>query len=465
MLKTPPKKSKGLQSVIKDVPHDEVNALLQRYMKYSTPLDEKGRYDFYHDFFYRVEKGLDPDVCWEIKRQARTRQSNYAITIGDSARCTVYLTPKMYAVMSLCDRTATDAALKWKLNQIGEEKHFEYLFNDLVEDEAISSSQLEGAATTTKAAKSLLKRHYKPRSVDDRMIIGNFKMMNFAWNNRNEELSSDLLLEMHRIGVEGIEDVKYYPGAFRKNNDVYVANSDGDVVHMPPSAENIEKRIEKIVQWANKNHANTESRSYIHPMIKAIILHFAIGYEHPFCDGNGRVARSLFYWFMFKSGYAAFRYIAISKLLKSCAVKYGKSYIYTEKDKMDLTYFIDFQCEIIDRAITEFNDKYEQTVKENEEFNNWLYESGLYGKLNEKQRIVFQVARTGVSKNITSSEVMAGVDCSYGTASNVLNGLVKLNLFKRKKSGRFWVYNVLPSKTIMNKWSDNERLVNAFKTK
>ena len=38
---------------------------------------------------------------------------------------------------------------------------------------------------------------------------------------------------------------------------------------------------------------------------------------------------------MFKNDYAAFRYIAISTLLKAAPVKYGKSYLYTETDEMD----------------------------------------------------------------------------------------------------------------------------------
>ncbi|QTR53423.1 Fic family protein [Thiothrix unzii] len=37
-----------------------------------------------------------------------------------------------------------------------------------------------------------------------------------------------------------------------------------------------------------------ESNAYIHTLIKAITLHFTIGYEHPFRDGNGRVARGLY---------------------------------------------------------------------------------------------------------------------------------------------------------------------------
>ncbi|WOG25892.1 hypothetical protein [Endozoicomonas sp. 8E] len=50
------------------------------------------------------------------------------------------------------------------ISKVGEEQYIEYLLNDLIEDEAISSSQLEGAATTTLVAKDMLKRKRKPRT-------------------------------------------------------------------------------------------------------------------------------------------------------------------------------------------------------------------------------------------------------------------------------------------------------------
>ena len=63
-----------------------------------------------------------------------------------------------------------------------------------------------------------------------------------------------------------------------------------------------------------------------------------MGYEHPFRDGNGRVARALFYWFMLKSEYTLFKFVSISKLLKEKPKEYGMSYMYTEKDSNDLMF-------------------------------------------------------------------------------------------------------------------------------
>ncbi len=143
---------------------------------------------------------------------------------------------------------------------------------------------------------------------------------------------------------------------------------------------------------------------------------------------------------MFKSDYAAFRYIAISVLLKTAPVKYGKSYLYTETDGMDLTYFVDYQCQIILRAIGSFKEVYLKSSNDLEVFNTWLWDSGLYRKLNEKQRAIFQIAKNDKSNYFTATSVMNGLGCSYNTAATVLNDLVKLGLFRKYKEGREWRY-------------------------
>ncbi|MGD1904371.1 MAG: Fic family protein, partial [Leptolyngbyaceae cyanobacterium] len=363
-----------------------------------------------------------------------------------------YLTPTIQKAISETDRHTTTPSLEWMSSQIGEQTYFECLLNDLIEDEAISSSQLEGAATTTKAAKEILKHQRKPRTPDERMIVGNFKMMKFAWENRNKSLSNDIILGLHQVGVEDIDNDKYRPGTFRASNDVEVVDERGNTVHSPPPFENLEKRLKSLCGWVNQDHHDVESKDYLHPLVKAITLHFSIGFEHPFYDGNGRVARALFYWYMFKHEFAAFRYIAISVLLKAAPAKYGRSYIFSESDEMDLTYFIDCQCGIISRAISEFKRSYTKALSDIETFNAWLWSSGLYKKLSDKQRIVFQVAKNGVAPAFTVANVQDNLGCSYNTAAKVLNGLVELKLFVKRKFGKTWVYAMRSKSKIQESW-------------
>ena len=423
-----------------------------QYLELAHPLDPKGRYLHFDEWRFRFPAGLDAALAWSVIKFSRHGQLSPALKLGDPPHQCRYLhTPAMHLAVSKCDQHTTTAQLEWMCSKIGESKHLQYLLNDLVEDEAISSSQLEGAATTTKAAKDLLKRSRVPRSVDEKMIIGNYKMMNFAWENRDKELSEELITELHKIGVEGIDDDKYHPGAFKNTDDVVVGDG-SEVVHQPPPVAGLPERIGQLCDWINTDHTDGLSKAYMHPLIKAIILHFAIGYEHPFHDGNGRVARSLFYWFMFKKGFSAFRYIAISTLLKKAPIQYGKSYLYTETDGMDLTYFLDYQCRVLARAISRFTETYEKTAQSIMEFNAFLFQSGLYNKLSEKQRVVLNVAKQGVATEFTVSQVKDNLGCAYNTAATVLNGLVELGIFRKQKVGSEWVYCMYDSDRIMKTW-------------
>lgn len=451
MIKPPPKRE--LMASVLDNVAQKYPDKIGRYLEYYQPVDSKGRYLPYDEFQYRVTSGLEIDSAWALTKGARAAQYMKLLPLGDNNyQCNFNLTLLIQKTISHADRHTTTGSLEWMSGNIGEKTHFEYLLKDLIEDEAISSSQLEGAATTTLVAKELLKRQRKPRTPDEKMILGNFKMMRFAWENRTRPLSLDFILEMHKEGTEDIDNDKYTPGVFRQNDDVAVVDAEGEPLHIPPSAKGLEAQLENIIEWANTCHDNAESNEYIHPMIKAICLHFAIGYEHPFRDGNGRVARSLFYWYMFRNDYAAFRYIAISTLLKAAPVKYGKSYLYTETDEMDLTYFVEYQCNVILRAIQKFKDAYKKSFEDIESFNEWIFASGLYRKLSEKQKIVFLIAKNGKATEFTAANVKQNLECSYNTASTALKGLVELGIFGKKPNGRETVYFMLENQQIQVNW-------------
>lgn len=450
MIKRPPQLIAGALAQISAGGPEQ----MERYLELFTAVDDQGRYLHFDELRYRLPSGLDASLAWSMVKLARQRRLNPVISLGEPAQQgKLLLTPAMQMAVAESDRHASTAALEWMSSKIGEQRHMQYLLNDLVEDEAISSSQLEGAATTTKAAKTLLKRQAGPRTPDEKMILGNFKLMHFAWAQRHKPLSAQLIAEMHRVGVQDINDDAYQPGVFRADDTVVVADADGNGVHTPPPAIGLDQRLKELAEWANSNHHDVNSNQYLHPLLKAMVLHFAIGFEHPFRDGNGRVARSLFYWYMFKQDYAAFRYIAISTLLKAAPIQYGKSYLYTESDELDLTYFLDYQCRIVIRAIGEFKEACQRSLKSIEAFNTYLYQSGLYRELSDKQKIVLQVAKSGVANQFTVGNVKDNLGCSYNTAATVLNGLVDRKLFKKQKSGREWVYSMLDMEHIVKDWT------------
>lgn len=225
----------------------------------------------------------------------------------------------------------------------------QYLIRSLVE-EAITSSQLEGAVTTREVAKNMIRSGRPARDKSERMILNNFQTMQWITKIQKQEMTPDLILEMHRRVTEGTLDEPEMAGRFRRPDQRIVINDiEGDVYHEPPPAAELPARCQAMCDFANGKTPGF----FIHPAVRAIILHFWLAYDHPFVDGNGRTARTLFYWAMLHGGFWLFEFISISPILKKAKSKYFRTYLYTETDDNDLTYFIDYQTDVIQQAIKE----------------------------------------------------------------------------------------------------------------
>ncbi|MGE3319092.1 MAG: Fic family protein, partial [Candidatus Berkiella sp.] len=257
-----------------------------------------------------------------------------------------------------------------------------YLIRSLIE-EAINSSQLEGASTTWVVAKEMLRQKRKPSDKDEQMIYNNYVAMQFIGEIKQEKLTPEMLLELQKILTENTLEDKNHSGCFRTaHEDVKVVDHRGEILHVPPSAELLPQRINDLCNFANE----VAKDIFVHPIIKAIVLHFFLAYEHPFVDGNGRTARALFYWSMAQQNYWLMEYISISKIIKKAPIKYGKAYLYTETDENDITYFIEHQLMVIKQAINDLYVYIDEKTKEIESAEAlFASTSKLKGKLNYRQ--------------------------------------------------------------------------------
>ncbi|MGH8534459.1 MAG: Fic family protein, partial [Gammaproteobacteria bacterium] len=196
-----------------------------------------------------------------------------------------------------------------------------YLVSSLIE-EAITSSQLEGAATTREEAKAMLRSGRKPRDRSETMIVNNFRVMEHIRELRDEPMTPKVVLAMHRIVSEGTLDDPTAAGRLRRagENVSVMDATHSRVLHEPPPAASLRQRLERLCAFANA----TDGEPFVHPVIRAILLHYMLGYDHPFVDGNGRTARALFYWSLARSGYWLMEYVSISRLLRQAPAQYAR---------------------------------------------------------------------------------------------------------------------------------------------
>lgn len=228
-------------------------------------------------------------------------------------------------------------------------------------EESIASSQLEGASTTTKAAKKMLRENTAPRNRSERMIVNNYNAMRFIKEHSGDDLSPDLIRGIHSIiSHETLDDARY-EGRFRDDNSIAVRDVfSGETYHDPPDFGRIPDLIQALCDFANDDSV------FVHPIVKGIVLHFVLAYIHPFMDGNGRVSRSLFYWYLMRNGYASVEYLSISKVMKSHRGRYDNAYLLSETDGNDITYFINFNLDVVSEATDVFLDYVKRKMEENE---------------------------------------------------------------------------------------------------
>ena len=115
----------------------------------------------------------------------------------------------------------------------------QYFISSLIQ-EAITSSQLEGAATTRQVAKEMIKSGRKPVDRSEQMILNNFKTMQHICELKNETLSPKMVFEIHRFVTENTLDDESAAGRFRRpDEDVHVVDVYDNILHTPPPAEEL----------------------------------------------------------------------------------------------------------------------------------------------------------------------------------------------------------------------------------
>jgi Fic family protein len=412
----------------------------ERLYKWSQPTDLKGRYLHWDKLRHlKPPEGFTPKEWWlamKIARQSLYRpvnlfdkdQNNFQYAMPSSVQKDLHELAKNAAGNLSSNKEVINPGLRKT-----------YLIRSLI-NEAINSSQLEGAATTTPVAKEMLRQGRKPKDNSEQMIQNNYLAMQFITDIKNEPLTPSIVYELHEILTQGTLKNPEDAGKLRtKEDDLVVMDPlDGVVLHIPPKSEELPERMERLCQFANEENP----QAFINPLVKAIILHFALAYDHPFVDGNGRTARALFYWFAARQGYDLIPFASISRVLKEEPGQYKRAFLDTETDQNDLTYFIIHQISVIKKCI---NILFEFLKKESEEIKQ--AERHLEGKKLLKSRLNYR--QIALLKHALKSPkfiyTVYGHQNTHGIAyetarKDLMDMTKKWNLLNIQKDGKSYVF-------------------------
>ena len=429
----PPQPAPSWQQILEEK-QSEFNKALGRADFHEAVRKSWGeRYPYWDELkYWPTPAGLSPELVWSYRELTAVTARKY-LPLQDVAGkvFSFWLPDSAQECLHYIDKHAAGPVLSDGRLIHSKER---YIARSLT-DEAIASSQIEGAATTREAARRLLQSGRLPVDKSERMIVNNYRAIERIRELKDASLTTEAVLELHAILTAGTLPDEA-AGRLRQSpqdDDIVVEDADGAILHRPPKGETLPGRLEAFLTFANAE----QEASFIHPVIKAIILHFWIGYDHPFIDGNGRTARAVFYWHLLRRDYWLFEYISISQIVKRTDAQYRRAYLHSEAPGGDLTYFIMYNLRVIRLAIKEQLQYIERKSAE-------LERAGLTLRrlpdLNHRQRELLVHALKNPGHRYTIKTHQSLHQTAYQTARTDLIALQKKGFLEAVKDGRLLVY-------------------------
>lgn len=155
-------------------------------------------------------------------------------------------------------------------------------------------------------------------------------LTNLLESGKRQTVSEQLIKSLHQIITHDTE--KEWAGKYRNSNVII-----GGAEHKSPDAIDVPYEMRKLIKWWRKNQKR------LHSIELAALIHHKLVYIHPFFDGNGRTARLVMNLILMQAGYP------LVVILKNDRKRYYR--VLAEADKDDLTPFVRFAAQGVERSL------------------------------------------------------------------------------------------------------------------
>ena len=399
------------------------------------------RYLHWDEFRHRGsgKDGLAVEDQWAALRMSRAfRSQPVPLQDPQGQPFTYFLTQRAFELLHEIDLHCGGGIGLAEDGVIQENTRDRYYIDSLME-EALTSSQLEGAVVTRSEAREMIRRQRPPATEHERMVMNNYRTMRLLAELKEQPLSPELILRIHQQVTAGTLKTPENEGRFREtDDDVRVEDEEsGEVFHTPPAAEQLAGRIGQLCEFAN----DPGMPGFLHPVIRSILLHFWIAYDHPFVDGNGRTARALFYWSMLRHRYWLAEFFSISHEILKAPKQYYRAFLHAETDGNDLNYFILNQLDVVNASIASLRQYIRTKQGEAESLRRHL---GADSDFNHRQLALLKHSLKHPFAAFTVVSHQTSHCISNQTAKNDLAALETKGLLLRNKVGKAFVYRPAP---------------------
>ncbi|MEE1038857.1 MAG: Fic family protein [Eubacterium sp.] len=317
---------------------------------------------------------------------------------------------------------------------------------DCLIDEIVLTNDIEGVRSTRKEVIDVLdgdEKQTKKRRFDGMvwkyglLLDGTETAFDISLNN-----SQDIRALYDEIVLDEISSSNIPDGKIFRKDIAEVVSGTLKVKHVGVHPE------EKIIAYIDKvlDIYNTYE---IPQLYKIAILHYMMGYIHPFYDGNGRLSRFISSYLL-KREFNTLIALRLSYTIKSEKDKYYKAFdiANNKKNKGELTHFIMYFSQVIEKSIDFLVDNLIRGKEKLDYFSKLLEKK--YGHLEEKEkRKTYEVLLVLIQNELFSvdyldkKQLADQLKTDYRTANKYIEALIEKGApIYIYKSGRKNIYKI-----------------------
>lgn len=306
-----------------------------------------------------------------------------------------------------------------------EETNLETLIIDITK-----TSEIEGENLPVNQVRSSIARRLGVEVAgliaSERQVDGIVELMLDATQNYDQYLTEERLFQWHTSLFPGKNKISV--GEWRKDKRGPMRVVSGAIgkerIHFEaPEASTLNDEMKKFLHWFN-------TVNDIDPVLKAAIAHLWFVTNHPFEDGNGRIARAITDLQLARSDKSKQRFYSMSAQIQKQRNSYYEILENTQKSDLDITPWVEWFLSCLEGSLNVAEEK----------VNGALYKAEFWGRiasivLNERQQMMINKILDGFDGNLTTSKWAKISKCSADTALRDIQYLIDRQILEKEPGG------------------------------
>jgi len=289
---------------------------------------------------------------------------------------------------------------------------------------AHSSTSIEGNPLTLLQVEAVSKGQEIGAAGDKEREVKNCLLaMKWVEKNSSKKIDEAAVLRLHSILVKGLlpdDKIERY-----KDKQNYIRNEKGIVIYTPPSPKETPGMMKQLIYWGDSKDAEE-----LHSVIVCAIIHHRLVSIHPFSDGNGRLARLLGIWTLYKKGFDTRHIFSLDDHFALNRKFYYEKIEQARELDGDLTYWIEYVAEGIIAALRRVKKRVEELMAS----------SGTNIMLSARQEELIRLLRDNGTMNVAA--IIDKMKITRARINQIMQPLVEAGIVEAVGKARATVYRL-----------------------